>query len=115
MCNFLLEVDSNGEIAALKDKLAEDFERFNQKCITKDAIIKEQGVELFNLREQLVACQKYEDRYRWLTRRAFIGRRYTDDGSFLVIQNLQCEVPIKGSVNEAIDAALAALNEGDLI
>ena len=53
-------------------------------------------------------------RYRWLTRHAFIGECFTENGTVLEVQNTDRRVPINGAVNDAIDAAIAAEASADL-
>lgn len=50
-------------------------------------------------------------RYRWLTKHAYIGECFTDNGVFLEVQNTDRRVPIDGSVDAAIDAAITATKE----
>lgn len=59
------------------------------------------------------------ERYRWLTKHAYIGDCYTEDGVIKQVCNTDREVPAgewsslnKGSVGEAIDAAIAAQKGG---
>jgi hypothetical protein len=46
-------------------------------------------------------------RYRWLTAHAYIGECFIEEGVVLEVQNTDRRVPISGSVDAAIDAAIA--------
>lgn len=50
------------------------------------------------------------ERYRWLTKHAYIGECFTDSGTVYEVHNCDRMVPIKGSIDDAIDAAMLATN-----
>ena len=58
------------------------------------------------------AMRKDAERYRWLTKGAYIGECFTDAGTILEVHGTDKCVPIYGSVDEAIDAAISNREAG---
>lgn len=63
---------------------------------------------LGKMHDRIAALEAAERRYLWLTRHAYIGDCFTDEGTILEVQNMNSRVPIAGDVDRAIDAAIAA-------
>jgi len=58
------------------------------------------------LEAENAALRADAERYRWLTKHAFICKCHTDDGVILQVHNTDRAVPISGPVDAAIDAAI---------
>lgn len=62
--------------------------------------------------ERIKELERIEARYVWLTKHAYIGEFFTENGRVFEVHNTDREVPIEGPVDDAIDAAIASVKGG---